>query len=102
MTWSFQIALSCYKDLQQLQPERARWKYKWLRNSPKGGAAQQHHRVHAIKNNLSKGEKEELEMQMSVAQSVSIPIPTQIERWQQSDSDLRAGEWLEWQSDWEG
>ena len=37
-------------------------------------------RVHAINNNLSKGEKEELEMQMPVAQSVTIPIPAQMER----------------------
>jgi len=37
-------------------------------------------RVHAFNNNLTKGQKEELEMQMSVAQSVSIPIPAQMER----------------------
>ena len=37
-------------------------------------------RVHAINNNFSKQEAEELEMQMSVAQSVSIQIPEKMER----------------------
>jgi len=36
-------------------------------------------RVHAMNNNLSKVEKEELEMQMSVAQSVSFPVQIQME-----------------------
>ena len=37
-------------------------------------------RVHAINNNFSKQEAEELEMQMSVAQAVSIPMPKKRER----------------------
>jgi len=37
-------------------------------------------RVHAINNNFSKQEAEELEMQMSVAQSVNIQIPEKMER----------------------
>jgi len=41
-------------------------------------------RVHAMNNNLSKVEKEELEMQMSVAQSVSLPVKIEMDEFRRA------------------